>query len=100
MEILKPHGQAIFNLLRTQIDYYVHKVQGIEYASKYLKSFIEGEVQQPDGLTPVASQTFQLLMRQVANHMHSEHLQGTLSTKRIRDFLQGEAGNQLIHQFS
>ncbi len=30
--------------------------------------------------------------------MLSEHLQGTLSTKRIRDFLYGDAGDQLIHQ--
>ncbi|WP_325950697.1 hypothetical protein [Pseudomonas putida] len=27
MEILKPHGQAIYNLLRAQIDHYVPKVQ-------------------------------------------------------------------------
>ncbi|MGJ7473653.1 hypothetical protein ACSFEV_07645 [Pseudomonas fulva] len=99
MEILKPHGQAIFNLLRAQIDYYAPKVRGIKYASKYLKCFIEGDDQQPNGLTPVASQTIQSLIRLFANHMHSENLQGTLSTARIRDFLYGDAGDQLIHQF-
>lgn len=99
MQALQPHGQAVFNLLKRQIEFYIPKVKKRKKTVEYLRSFIAGDSQQHDGLTPVAREVHQNIMMLIASQMHEDYHRGTLSTPKIRDYLYGDTGNELIRRF-
>ncbi|MEE4944065.1 hypothetical protein V2K24_01040 [Pseudomonas alliivorans] len=94
--ITQENGQSLLNLLREVVEDLAPKFADFEPAPQVLRSLIEKDESQHNGLTPIAWQVLQLTMKLVALQMHKAHIDGVLDSERVLGLFFGGPGLELI----
>lgn len=94
--IVEGHGRIVFNLLQEVVKKFSSELADFKGASSLVESLTQVDVTQANGLTPVASQVFQLAILLIAMRMYQAHAKGTLDSHQIVELLYGISGQELI----
>lgn len=96
MAIAQANGQPLFNLLREVVEGLAPDFEDVQPVPLILRSLIEKDESQHNGLTPLAGQVLQITMRVVALQLHKSHTAGALDAEQVKGLFFGVPGLHLV----